>query len=303
MEFDTANFVINDGQHRCAAIAAAIKQNPALAEDSISVLLFPYENLPRVQQMFSDSIGLGRKPANRWDILYDKDIMSSVTSKSVSKSPCSRTRLTKMRVLSCRSDPITCSALRRCMTPTRSYLVNEPKMPVFMNWQQRRLNIGRRSPRPRLLGGKVKSCGEMMAMDLRQPNTSSHAVVLRATGGIGSDLMKMPDWQTRVLHSCQRSIGRNPIVTGKTSASSPGLSSRTLGRVLRQKRIWAALGLTLTEPERKSLPQEAEVTENVDAVNVDSLELAFSVIDDLPRRPGQEPAAFVFSRRHCLVGP
>src|SRR5262245_43118949 len=28
MEFEDANFVINDGQHRCAAITAAIKENP-----------------------------------------------------------------------------------------------------------------------------------------------------------------------------------------------------------------------------------------------------------------------------------
>src|SRR5271167_1172444 len=47
MEFDNANFVINDGQHRCAAIAAALKQNPDLGEESISVLLFPYESRDR----------------------------------------------------------------------------------------------------------------------------------------------------------------------------------------------------------------------------------------------------------------
>ena len=54
MEFEDANFVINDGQHRCAAIAQAIKGNPALGEETISVLLFPYESRGRVQQMFSD---------------------------------------------------------------------------------------------------------------------------------------------------------------------------------------------------------------------------------------------------------
>ena len=47
-------FVINDGQHRCAAIAQALKDNPNLAKDRISVLLFPMENIDRMQQMFSD---------------------------------------------------------------------------------------------------------------------------------------------------------------------------------------------------------------------------------------------------------
>src|SRR6266852_5619915 len=38
MEFEDANFVINDGQHRCAAIAAALKENPEVGEEMISVL-------------------------------------------------------------------------------------------------------------------------------------------------------------------------------------------------------------------------------------------------------------------------
>ena len=41
MDFEEANFVINDGQHRCAAITQAVRENPALGDESISVLLFP----------------------------------------------------------------------------------------------------------------------------------------------------------------------------------------------------------------------------------------------------------------------
>src|SRR5260221_3360843 len=80
MEFEEANFVINDGQHRCAAIAQAVKANPALGEESISVLLFPYENRERVQQMFSDLNRFVVKTSKSLDILYDKrDILSKAT--------------------------------------------------------------------------------------------------------------------------------------------------------------------------------------------------------------------------------
>src|SRR5437867_10018575 len=34
MDFEDANFVINDGQHRCAAIAHAITANPAIGEET-----------------------------------------------------------------------------------------------------------------------------------------------------------------------------------------------------------------------------------------------------------------------------
>src|SRR5437773_119478 len=88
MEFEDANFVINDGQHRCAAITQAIKQNPAVGEEAISVLLFPYENRARVQQMFSDLNRFVKKTSKSLDILYDKrDEMASVTLEVCEKVP------------------------------------------------------------------------------------------------------------------------------------------------------------------------------------------------------------------------
>jgi DNA sulfur modification protein DndB len=41
LDLEQMEFVINDGQHRCAAIAAALKECPSIAQDRISVLLFP----------------------------------------------------------------------------------------------------------------------------------------------------------------------------------------------------------------------------------------------------------------------
>src|SRR6266566_3044207 len=80
MEFDQANFVINDGQHRCAAIAYALKDNPSVGDETISVLLFPYESRERVQQMFSDLNRFVVKTSKSLDILYDKrDPISQVT--------------------------------------------------------------------------------------------------------------------------------------------------------------------------------------------------------------------------------
>lgn len=88
MEFEDANFVINDGQHRCAAIAAAIKENPSLGEETISVLLFPYESKERVQQMFSDLNRFVVKTSKSLDILYDKrDALSLVTLDASERVP------------------------------------------------------------------------------------------------------------------------------------------------------------------------------------------------------------------------
>src|SRR5438132_4465496 len=80
MELEHTEFIINDGQHRCAAIAAALKENPALGKEKISVLLFPMENLDRLQQMFSDLNRFAHKTSKSLDILYDhRDNLSALT--------------------------------------------------------------------------------------------------------------------------------------------------------------------------------------------------------------------------------
>jgi DNA sulfur modification protein DndB len=50
----TARFIINDGQHRRAAIEAAIKERPELGDETISVVFFQDGGLRRSQQMFAD---------------------------------------------------------------------------------------------------------------------------------------------------------------------------------------------------------------------------------------------------------
>lgn len=76
-----APLLINDGQHRRKAIEEALKEDPTLAESqTISVVLFPLENLERNQQMFSDLNRTVRKTSRSLDILYDhRDPMNRIT--------------------------------------------------------------------------------------------------------------------------------------------------------------------------------------------------------------------------------
>src|SRR6266511_2669905 len=50
MDLEQMEFIINDGQHRAAAIAAALKENAEIGKERISVLLFETEDLGRLQQ-------------------------------------------------------------------------------------------------------------------------------------------------------------------------------------------------------------------------------------------------------------
>lgn len=75
-----ADLLINDGQHRRAGIAAALEEDPSIGEDAISVVLFPFEDNDRAQQMFSDLNRTAQPTTKSLNILYDhRDRLSNIT--------------------------------------------------------------------------------------------------------------------------------------------------------------------------------------------------------------------------------
>jgi DNA sulfur modification protein DndB len=66
-----SRFLINDGQHRRAAIEEALKQNPDIGDESISVVFFIDAGLKRSQQMFADLNKHAVRPTKSIGILYD----------------------------------------------------------------------------------------------------------------------------------------------------------------------------------------------------------------------------------------
>lgn len=79
---DKATFLINDGQHRKTAIVEALKECPALADETIPVVLFKDMGLKRSQQMFTDLNKHAVKTSNSLAELYDStDKIAAVTRK------------------------------------------------------------------------------------------------------------------------------------------------------------------------------------------------------------------------------
>jgi DNA sulfur modification protein DndB len=187
MDFEEANFVINDGQHRCAAIAHAIQANPAIGEDSISVLLFPYESLSRVQQMFSDLNRFVAKTSKSLDILYDKrDAVSRVTLEIVEKVAVFKGMVDKDAVsLPVRSPKLfTLSSIYdatdELLQADGEITHNEAAAKALEFWTA----VSKVIPD----WAKVKA-GDLKAVELRQEKICAHSVVLRALGSAGAELI------------------------------------------------------------------------------------------------------------------
>ena len=78
-----AKMLINDGQHRRAAIEAALKKNPDLKYEHISMVLYHDIGLYRSQQMFSDLNRFAILPTQSLNILYDNRNRDSLLVKKV----------------------------------------------------------------------------------------------------------------------------------------------------------------------------------------------------------------------------
>jgi len=255
MDFEDANFVINDGQHRCAAIAAAINENPALGDESISVLLFPYENRSRVQQMFSDLNRCVVKTSKSLDILYDhRDPMALVTLEVCDKVPVFHDQVDKDAVsLAVRSPKLfSLSALYDAngeLLRGRAETASHHEMVALAVdfWTA----VSKAVP----AWSKVKS-GELKAMDLRQGSISSHSVVLRAIGGIGGDIMRdyPNDWRGKLLDLTTVDWSKSNKHWEHICIVAGSVISNRQARLATKAYLKKHMGLTLTDPERRCLP-------------------------------------------------
>src|SRR5205823_2679944 len=66
-----AKFIINDGQHRRAAIEMALRERTDIGDETIAVVFFLDVGLERCQQMFADLNRYAIRPSKSLGVLYD----------------------------------------------------------------------------------------------------------------------------------------------------------------------------------------------------------------------------------------
>ena len=79
----TARLLINDGQHRRAAIEEALKRNPAIGDETVAVVFFLDPELQRCQQLFSDLNRYAIRTSKSLSIMYDHRNDESIVTKCV----------------------------------------------------------------------------------------------------------------------------------------------------------------------------------------------------------------------------
>ena len=81
-----SKFLINDGQHRKAALLEALENDPSLLDETIPIVFFSDAGLARSQQMFTDLNKHAVKTSNSISELYDYRDQIAVASRNVVSS-------------------------------------------------------------------------------------------------------------------------------------------------------------------------------------------------------------------------
>lgn len=201
----SARIVINDGQHRRAAIEEALKQAPQLGTEMISVVFFQDLNLVRCQQMFADLNRHAARPTKSLSILYDyRDSLARLVRRLAIEVPTFKD-LTEMEKTSISNRSIKLFTLNSIYQATSVFLrrvgldaMSEQSYEmaqafwtalgsVIMEWRQ------------------VQS-GEASSYWLRANFVHAHGVTLQALGRAGGDLLSAypDDWERHL--ACVQTI-------------------------------------------------------------------------------------------------
>jgi DNA sulfur modification protein DndB len=184
----SARFIINDGQHRRAAIEMALRENPDLADESIAVVFFLDIGLERCQQMFADLNRYAIRPSKSIGVLYDhRDDRAKLAKLVIYKSPVFRDVVEVERsTLSVRSRKLfTLSAI---YTATCALLFNidtgsleEGAAMAASFWEE----VAKQFPEWQLVRNN-----KMAAGDIRRDFIHSHGIALQAIGRAGNVILR-----------------------------------------------------------------------------------------------------------------
>lgn len=193
-----AKFIINDGQHRRAAIERALVDSPEIGDESIAVVFFQDPGLKRCQQLFADLNRHAIRPSTSLGILYDhRDGKAQLTKALVGESGVFQNLVElEKTTLSARSRRLfTLSAIYHA-TDDLLHNVGGETTAELVGLASRFWN---RAARHIKEWGLARE-GKITAGEVRQDFIHSHATGLQAIARTGNALiMEHPgDWEKRL---------------------------------------------------------------------------------------------------------
>lgn len=195
----TARILINDGQHRRAAIEEALGDAPELGDETLSVVLFADSGLKRSQQMFADLNIHAVRPSRSLGVLYDhRDPLARRVTELIDKVSFFRglVELEKTTISNRSVKLFTLSSLYQATAELLQkrrgdVLSREEAELAAAFWSE----VGKHIPD---WGRAARR--EVSTADLRRDFVHAHGLALHAVAIAGAELVRLHsnDWQRRL---------------------------------------------------------------------------------------------------------
>lgn len=222
-----AHFLINDGQHRKAAILAALKEDESLGDETISIVFYADKGLKRSQQIFTDLNKNAVKTSNSISELYDsRDEMAVITRNVIWKIDFLNTYTDKEKdILGKYSSSL--FTLNTFYTANKTIVGRNQNEDceefLFRYWSE---VVKSMKPWQELLSHEITK------VDLRENFIATQSIVIQAFGRVGnyfySNRKKMEkiltnvekiNWSRNAAQWYMRAVGKNGrIITNKKAA-------------------------------------------------------------------------------------
>lgn len=246
-----AKFLINDGQHRRAAIEEALRITPDLGSETISVVFFRDDGLKNSQQIFSD---LNRHAVNTTSsigILYDHRDKLAIITKNISDSIPFLSRYTDKERVSLSKNSPKVVALNHIFN-TNLRLLGISKGDSINQKDEKFLKAFWKCLTDSITEWNLVMKKALTPKDLRMNYIIGHGVFLEAIGIVGNYLRKYHENEWRVYIKRLRDIDWSRSNTDKwegRAIKNGRVQKNTQTIRLTANQIKKFLSLPLTEQE------------------------------------------------------
>lgn len=184
-----ASFLINDGQHRKAAIDAALIEDESLADETISVVMYRDQGLQRSQQMFTDLNKHAVTTSKSLNTLYESKDPDAIITKNVVNSNAFLRKYTDKEKDNLSKYSSNIFTLNTFFTANKriSKLIGEPEKSskfIFDFWNNVVINMKE---------WNEMDSGELSKKSLREDYITTQGLIILSLGRLGEFYCSNPD--------------------------------------------------------------------------------------------------------------
>jgi DNA sulfur modification protein DndB len=257
----SARFIVNDGQHRRAAIEEALRERPELGDETIAVVFFLDAGLQRSQQLFADLNTHAVRASASIGILYDfRSPLARVARRAANEVPAFK-GLTEMERSSIPNRSLKLFTLSGIYYATGELI--RKKSDDNITPQEEQVAIEYWTQLCRVIPEwNEQTLRDTSSLELRRDYIHFHSVTLHALGMVGADLIATyPETWREHLAKLRQLDWRRSNALWEGRAMVGGQLSKARSHIVRTaSAIKQVLGLPLSPEEIRfeQLPDDPE---------------------------------------------